>query len=413
MKATIKKLLSLALVFCFVFSFSACGGDTAPTTCNHNYVSTTTKQATCKETGIKTYTCTICSNSYTEDIAKLTTHSYTSAVTKEATCKEMGVKTYTCVNCGDSYTQEIDRLRHVYQTNMLGNVIQTTKKEATCINEGLVSRTCTICGPIDEKTPKIDHSISRNGVCYMCGLNCPIALNLTNEQKTIATNIVKCASRNYDNSEGYNIGLILKTDNGESVAIPAVIDITIKNTAGTIIYSCLKKIESSDYAVNQYGELEYLLKIKHTDFSTLDSAIQSIQRYIIIPGYCGFSFFIPQQPIIICSTNLPTIITYKSGFSGDILTKVKINDIKFGVKAGVPNTPQLILSGEKLYDAKGDLYSRDCLIGYKVYDMENNVIDSGTFYTDALAVGDSFSNEKTSLYVPNKGFYRLELLNVG
>ena len=46
-----------------------------------------TKAPTCKETGVKTYTCTTCGDSYTEEIAKLTAHSY-----------ENG----TCTVCGGS-----------------------------------------------------------------------------------------------------------------------------------------------------------------------------------------------------------------------------------------------------------------------------------------------------------------------
>ncbi len=41
-------------------------------------------------------------------------HSYTSSVTKEATCTEAGVMTYTC-ECGDSYTEEIAIVDHSYE----------------------------------------------------------------------------------------------------------------------------------------------------------------------------------------------------------------------------------------------------------------------------------------------------------
>ena len=39
-----------------------------------------TKDATCKETGIKTFSCTVCGDSYTEEIAVSTEHSYTDGV---------------------------------------------------------------------------------------------------------------------------------------------------------------------------------------------------------------------------------------------------------------------------------------------------------------------------------------------
>lgn len=43
------------------------------------------------------------------------THSYTSEVTKEPTCTEPGVKTYTC-SCGDSYTEDIPVVPHSMKT---------------------------------------------------------------------------------------------------------------------------------------------------------------------------------------------------------------------------------------------------------------------------------------------------------
>lgn len=84
----------------------------------HDYVSPThywdkgveTKAPTCKEAGIKTFTCIVCGDSYTEEIEKLITHSYDAGVeTKAPTCKEVGIKTFTCTVCDDSYTKEIEK----------------------------------------------------------------------------------------------------------------------------------------------------------------------------------------------------------------------------------------------------------------------------------------------------------------
>ncbi len=94
------KLIACMLAAMTLFTFTACG----ESKCSHSYTSVITKEATCKVAGIRTYTCGVCGDSYTEDIAKLTTHTYTSVITKEATCNETGIKTYTCGVCGHNYT---------------------------------------------------------------------------------------------------------------------------------------------------------------------------------------------------------------------------------------------------------------------------------------------------------------------
>ena len=133
---------------------TGCTGDTYCTDCNklletskelaalgHDYKATVTKQPTTTEEGVRTYTCTRCSSSYTESIAKLPkeqhTHNYAGSVTKEATCTEAGVRTYTC-SCGDSYTESIPATGHSY--------VSKITKSATTTEEGIMTYTCSKCG---------------------------------------------------------------------------------------------------------------------------------------------------------------------------------------------------------------------------------------------------------------------------
>lgn len=44
-------------------------------------------------------------------------HSYTSSVTKEASCTAAGTRTYSCTQCGDSYTEQIPALGHDYSAS--------------------------------------------------------------------------------------------------------------------------------------------------------------------------------------------------------------------------------------------------------------------------------------------------------
>ena len=118
----------------------------------HNYDIQVTKNPSCSEFGVRTYTCD-CNYSYTESIAKEdheevgggeatvhkkcnvcgeviedgTHHTLVKEETKAATCTEAGINTYSC-NCGYSYTENVSALGH-------------TKADASAS-----TTTCKICG---------------------------------------------------------------------------------------------------------------------------------------------------------------------------------------------------------------------------------------------------------------------------
>lgn len=100
-----------------------------------------TKAATCKDTGIKTYTCTSCGTTKTETVAKTTVHTWDSGkITKTATCTADGVKTFTCSVCGTTKTEVIEKTgTHTYDAGKI-------TKAATCAAEGVKTFTCTVCG---------------------------------------------------------------------------------------------------------------------------------------------------------------------------------------------------------------------------------------------------------------------------
>ncbi len=64
------------------------------------------------------------------------THTYTSKITKAATCKEKGVKTYSC-SCGDTYTEEIPATGHTYTEKVVAPTYDA---------QGYTEHTCSVCG---------------------------------------------------------------------------------------------------------------------------------------------------------------------------------------------------------------------------------------------------------------------------
>lgn len=150
------------------YTCSVCGDtyteviDKLPSTHKHNYTATITKEATCTVKGVKTYTCS-CGDTYTEDIPALG-HSYTSKVTKEATATETGIRTYTCIRCGDSYTEIIAKLPASHTHSYTSSVT----KAATCTENGIKTYTCSCGSTYTEDIPALGHNMV-NGTCTRCG----------------------------------------------------------------------------------------------------------------------------------------------------------------------------------------------------------------------------------------------------
>ncbi|MBQ8603250.1 MAG: phosphodiester glycosidase family protein [Oscillospiraceae bacterium] len=85
----------------------------------HNYTSVVTP-ATCTADGYTTHTCTnvnggtVCGDTYTDTAVPATGHNYVGVITTQPTCEDTGVETFTCSNCDDSYTEEVAAKGHSY-----------------------------------------------------------------------------------------------------------------------------------------------------------------------------------------------------------------------------------------------------------------------------------------------------------
>ena len=109
----------------------------------HNYNSSVTAP-TCDADGYTTYTCTVCTHSYTADVVTKTGHSYNSTVTAP-TCDADGYTTYTCTVCAHSYTADV--------VTKTGHNYNSTVTAPTCTAAGYITYTCKTCqSTLSEKT---------------------------------------------------------------------------------------------------------------------------------------------------------------------------------------------------------------------------------------------------------------------
>ena len=101
-----------------------------------------TTPPTCTKTGVKQYTCTICSETKTEEIAALG-HDYSSdwTIDTAAACETVGSKSHHCTRCDSKIdvTEIPASGKHTWNNGII-------TKPATIAEEGVKTYTCTVCG---------------------------------------------------------------------------------------------------------------------------------------------------------------------------------------------------------------------------------------------------------------------------
>lgn len=195
-----KKLTYLLLTLVLAAALCACGEDSTSTHV-HNYEQTVITPATCNTTGVLYLKCTICGDSYHDEIP-VTAHTETTlkavaptcnksgltegkccsvcnevlieqeelpatgehlytATIVEATCTSMGSISFTC-SCGDNH--------FYYNAEMTGHTWSdwTIVSEATCTETGLMQHSCTACNFNEQKTVYGSHQY-KDGTCVWCG----------------------------------------------------------------------------------------------------------------------------------------------------------------------------------------------------------------------------------------------------
>lgn len=161
--------------------------------CEHVYdEGIITKEATCTELGIRTFTCTLCGD-IKKEIIPLKDHEYSNSSVIEPTCTERGYTTYTCSECGDSYVDtyvnalghdwgewittkeptetETGKKKHICsrckeeETEDIPVVIHehqysSVVTEPTCTEKGYTTHTCSECGHsyVDTYTNALGHN---------------------------------------------------------------------------------------------------------------------------------------------------------------------------------------------------------------------------------------------------------------
>ncbi len=148
-----------------------CSVCTKEETASHTWNSgVVTKKATCKESGVKTYTCTGCNTSKTETIAKLTTHTYDNAC--DSDCNVCGLTRTITHNYKSAWSK--DKNNHWHECSVCKD-----KKDSAAHTPGAeatetTAQTCTTCGYVIKAALGHKHNYATtwttddNGHWYAC-----------------------------------------------------------------------------------------------------------------------------------------------------------------------------------------------------------------------------------------------------
>ena len=174
---------------------------------DHTWELTSTTAATCGIGEIQHYKCSVCGETKDITLDNPLSHTWDSGkVSKEPTCTETGIKTYTCKNCGATREEAIEATGHLHKETRDQKATTCTKdgytgdvycndcgtklesgtvinklghawdkgvitKEATETEEGVKTYTCKTCGETKtESIPVISHhwdqgTVSKEATC--------------------------------------------------------------------------------------------------------------------------------------------------------------------------------------------------------------------------------------------------------
>ena len=319
---------------------------------------------------------------------------------KNPTCTEDGCNTRVCDDCGETQTITIPAPGHSFGK-------WQTEKLATCIASGIAAQYCTSCNYKNTKTTYGDHMLNSKNICMICKKQ---FINMTDSEKSTAYKVHFISDRKveYDkNNDWFKFTFALKDEDEYKLNVPTFVDIRIENDNAVVVYEKTILIKTSDYKNNLATVYIKLSEIKgdYVDYGDFYYKVYN-------PGYFSFDEFslsVYDLPLKATTLIMPSVPATYHNYSGHD-SSVKITNIRYEM-SGYKMT--IYLSGEKTYDENGSSCSSSCIVGYKIYDSDGYVVESDTFYSEKMCVGEKFKDAYIYVYDLEIGeTYTLELLNV-
>ena len=181
----------------------------------------------------------------------------------------------------------------------------------------------------------------------------------------------------------------------DGVILPSLdINISVKKTYGN-------NSSIDEFSYKLYDGKGYLVDsgtVSLSDLETGDRILKTIHYYDAVPGEEYTIKFapmlnesgepLPVKSVTVTAEKLPFEIVLKD-YRGKIESKITIEEVSYTYKSWL----EISLSGTKTYgDTSIDMF------GYKIYDSQGYMVDSGGILLTSLSKGDKFKNEDITFF---------------
>ncbi len=281
----------------------------------------------------------------------------------------------------------------------------TTTIKATV---GKTSYTCTISVVDSNKT-----SNSSDGT---------LSMNSSDKQAALSVEWLSDRSVFYDDShKQFRLFFSFKDSSETRIAAPAVVDIRIVNDNNETVYNKSVVVKTSDFGTwtsALYGERKLCcIYINESDIESGTTNRGTLYFSIYNKDYFSFEESelsmnnLPMKESIVSMPHCPQTLGYYS-YSGTLYSSCKVTNVTYKIE---DDDLYIYFTGEKTYDCQGENNGDRFPISWRLIDSEGYIVDSGTYYSDSLKVGEKFKNGVSYSWnsiTPGEN-YTLEILNTG